>query len=75
MVLLVDLIKGTYFVMWCGWVQGNSDGPMVQLVPLENSNGSAGEYAFNPLSSSKIPGTLLVHHYFIEISHKFTWVW
>ena len=35
------LVKGTldYFVMWCGWVQGNSDGPlvpMVQLVPLEN---------------------------------------
>ena len=25
--------------MWCGWVQGNSDGslvPMVQLVTLEN---------------------------------------
>ena len=25
--------------MWCGWVQGNSDGPlvpMVRLVPLEN---------------------------------------
>ena len=21
-----------YFVMWCGWVQGNSDGP---LVPME----------------------------------------
>ena len=28
-----------HFVMWCGWVQGNSDGPlvpMVRLVPLEN---------------------------------------
>ena len=25
--------------MWCGWVQGNSDGPLVpmlELVPLEN---------------------------------------
>ena len=27
-----------YFVMWSGWVQGNSDGllvPMVRLVPME----------------------------------------
>ena len=22
--------------MWCGWVQGNSDGPLLQLVPLES---------------------------------------
>ena len=27
---------GAYFVMWCGWVQGNSDGPLVPMVPLEN---------------------------------------
>ena len=27
--------------MWCGWVQGNSDGPLVptvRLVPLENDD-------------------------------------
>ena len=34
------LIKGTYYsLVWPGWVQGNSDGPlvpMVRLVPIEN---------------------------------------
>ena len=41
-VLLVNmhLIKKTdYFLMWSGWVQGNSNGPlvpMVRLVPIEN---------------------------------------
>jgi len=45
MVLLVNTLyasrKGDldYFLMWPGWVQSNSDGPlvlMVQLVPIEN---------------------------------------
>ena len=42
MVLLgnMRLIKGTYYsLVWPGWVQGNSDGPlvpMVRLVPIEN---------------------------------------
>ena len=40
-----------------------------------HSNGSAGEYSFKLLSFSKVPGILPVHHYFIEISHKFTWTW
>ena len=27
---------------------------------------------FNPLPSLSIPGRVMVHYYFIEISHKFT---
>ena len=33
------LIKRTYFLMGSGWVQGNSDGPlvlMVRFIPIEN---------------------------------------
>ena len=38
-VVNMHLIKGTYFLMWSGWVQGNSNGPlvpMVRLVPIAN---------------------------------------
>ena len=29
----------------------------------------------NPFPSLSIPGRVMVHYYFIEISHKFKWEW
>ena len=41
--------------MWCGWVQGNSNGPLVPTEPLV------------PLENDVIPMVLLVNMYLIKI--------
>ena len=57
MVLLVNmyLIKGTYIIFPCGgWVQGNSDGPLVPMVRLL------------PIEKDVIPVVLLVNVHLIK---------
>ena len=58
MVLLVNmhLIKGTWIIllMWSGWVQGNSNGPLVPVVRLV------------PMEKHPIPMVLLVNMLLIK---------
>ena len=43
-----------YFVMWCSWVQGNSNGPLVPMVRLV------------PMEKHPIPMVLLVNMHIIK---------
>ena len=43
-----------YFLFWPGWVQGNSDGPLVLMVPLV------------PIEKDVIPMVLLVNMHCIK---------
>ena len=65
MVLLVNmhLIKGTYFPMWPGWVQGNSDGPLAPMVrAYRTRNIHNNYYRVSTLCQSEI----VSHRWFIE---------